>query len=193
MTSAGSSQSPEASVPTDASGAQAPDDSEADEAATVDELVEQWEAEKPPAAGTASNVAAAVVVGLLGVLGLLGSLDLGVGAASAPGAGTWPALVSAAMVLLAVGLAITAPRNHDAEKFSGTSWLVVLGLATMVGFAMTVGTVGFEIPAALLAFVWLKVLGREGWRTSVVTSLLVTVAFYLIFVLALGTPIPHLF
>jgi hypothetical protein len=166
---------------------------EPDEATTVEELVEQWEAEKPPAAGTASNLAAAAVVGALGVLGLLSSLDLGLGRAAAPGPGTWPAIVSAALVVLAVGLAVAAPRTHDAEQFGTTSWLVLVGLATMVGFAATVGTIGFEIPSALLAFVWLKVLGREGWRTSVVTSVLVTAAFYLIFVVALSTPIPHLF
>lgn len=163
------------------------------EATSVEQLVEQWEAEKPPAAGTASNLAAAGVVGLLGLFGLITSFDLGVGSASAPGPGTWPGLVSALLLALAVGLAFTASRTHDAEKFGSTSWLVLVGLATMVGFATTVGRIGFEIPAALLAFVWLRVLGRETWRTSVVVSLVVTAAFYLIFVVALSTPIPHLF
>lgn len=163
------------------------------EATTVDELVQQWEDEKPPAAGTASNLAAAGVVAALGLFGLVSSFDLGVGSASSPGPGTWPAVVSVLLVVLAALLAVAAPRTADAEKFGSTSWLVALGLATMVGFALSVGTVGFEIPAALLAFVWLKVLGREGWRTSIVTSVVVTAAFYLIFVVALGTPIPHLF
>ncbi len=176
-----------------AAEAVAGDPTEPVEAETVEELVEQWEAEKPPAAGTASNVAAAVVVGALGLFGLLGSLDLGVGSASSPGPGTWPGIVSVALVVLAVGLAVAAPRTHDAERFGQTSWLVLLGLATMVGFALSVGSVGFEVPAALLAFVWLKVLGREGWRTSVVGAVLMTAVFYLIFVAALGTPIPHLF
>ncbi len=163
------------------------------EATTVEELVEQWESEKPPAAGTASNLAAAAVIGALGVFGLVGSFDLGIGRASAPGPGTWPGVVSALIVVLAVGLAVTAGRSHDAEKFSSTSWLVGLGSLTMFGFALAVPSVGFEIPAALLAFVWLKVLGREGWRTSVVGALIMTAVFYLIFVAALSTPIPHLF
>ncbi len=177
-----------ASVP-----AEAPESEGAGEATSIEELVAQWDEEKPPAAGTASNVAAAVVVAALGLFGLLGSLGLGIGQASAPGPGTWPAVVSATMVVLAVGLGLTASQNQDAERFSGTSWLVVLGLATMVGFALSVEHVGFEIPAALLAFVWLKVIGREGWRTSVIISVALTAAFYLIFILALGTPIPHLF
>jgi putative tricarboxylic transport membrane protein len=44
-----------------------------------------------------------------------------------------------------------------------------------------------------LAFVWLKVLGHEGWRTSIIASVAMVVAFYLVFVVALGTSIPHLF
>lgn len=163
------------------------------EATSVEELVEQWESEKPPAAGTASNLAAAGVVGALGVFGLLGSFDLGIGRASAPGSGTWPGVVSAFIIVLAVLLALGASRSHDAEKFGSTSWLVALGSLTMFGFALAVPTIGFEIPAALLAFVWLKVLGREGWRTSVVGAVLMTAVFYLIFVVALSTPIPHLF
>ena len=53
--------------------------------------------------------------------------------------------------------------------------------------------IGFEIPAALLCFVWLRFLGRESWRMSVITSLAVVAGFYLVFVAALAVPIPHLF
>ena len=45
----------------------------------------------------------------------------------------------------------------------------------------------------LLAFVWLRVLGRESWRTSIIASVAIVAAFYLIFVVALRTSIPHLF
>jgi hypothetical protein len=63
----------------------------------------------------------------------------------------------------------------------------------MAGFVAVIGTIGFEIPAAVLAFVWLRFLWHESWRMSVVTSLLVVVAFYLLFVVALDVTIPHLF
>ena len=63
----------------------------------------------------------------------------------------------------------------------------------MVAFVAVIDTIGFEIPSLLLAFVWLRFLGRESWRSSIVTSLCVVVAFYLVFVAALSVPIPHLF
>jgi putative tricarboxylic transport membrane protein len=96
-------------------------------------------------------------------------------------------------VLLGLGLLASARRTADAERFSGASWLVLAGLATMVVFVAVVEVIGFEIPAALLAFVWLRFLGREGWRMSIVTSLAMVVGFYLVFVAALAVPIPHLF
>ncbi|MET8907360.1 tripartite tricarboxylate transporter TctB family protein [Micromonospora sp. NPDC004551] len=175
---------------------------ETDEDSLLEELsldeaihrVEEAEHEgRPPAAGPLSNVAVAVAVIALGVAALAGSGRLGLGTVRSPDSGTWPLLVSAALVVLGLGLLAAARRTTDAERFSGASWLVLGGLATMVVFVAVIGAIGFEIPAALLAFVWLRFLGREGWRTSVLTSLGVVVGFYLVFVAALSVPIPHLF
>jgi hypothetical protein len=164
-----------------------------DEPESAEELIALWEADNPPPAGLASNIAAAVVVVVLGVFGIIGALDLGVGSAAQPAPGTWPLIISVAIVVLGSALALTVRKTGNAEKFTSYSWRVLLGFATMVGFALVAGTIGFEIPAALLAFVWLKVLGHEGWRTSIIASVAMVVAFYLVFVVALGTSIPHLF
>ncbi|MCW3843277.1 tripartite tricarboxylate transporter TctB family protein [Micromonospora yasonensis] len=169
---------------------------------TLDELsleeaiqrVEEVEHEgRPPAAGPLSNALIAAAVVALGIAALIGSARLGLGTVRSPESGTWPLLVSAVLVVLGLGLLATARRTTDAERFSGASWLVLAGLATMIGFVAVISIIGFEIPATLLTFVWLRFLGREGWRTSIVTSLAVVVAFYLVFVAALSVPIPHLF
>lgn len=164
---------------------------------SVEELVHEVEAveheNRPPAAGPRANVATAVAVIALGVAAFVGALGLGIGTADDPGAGTWPLLVSAVLVILGVVLLATVRGTTDAERFSRTSWLVVAGLATMVVFVALIDVVGFELPAALLCFVWLRFLGRESWRTSIITSVLVVVGFYLVFVAALAVPIPHLF
>jgi hypothetical protein len=164
-----------------------------DEPRTAEELIAQWEAEKPPAAGRAHNLAGAVVVIGVGVFALIQSLQQGVGSPAAPGAGTWPFVVSLILIILGVALAAVSGRTKDAEKFSSTSWAVLFGLATMVGFGLLISIVGFEIPGVLLTFAWLKGLGRESWRTSIMASVGIVAAFYLIFVVALGTSIPHLF
>ncbi|ONI80136.1 hypothetical protein ALI22I_42735 [Saccharothrix sp. ALI-22-I] len=148
---------------------------------------------RPPAAGPTGNAVVAVVVLLLGIAALIGSWSLGVGSARVPDSGTWPLLVAVVLVGLGVALLVTVKKTSDAERFSRTSWLVAAGLATMVVFVLVIEHIGFEIPAALLAFVWLRFLGRESWRVSVVVSIGVVVVFYAVFVGALSVPIPHLF
>jgi hypothetical protein len=148
---------------------------------------------RPPPAGIATNLVVAALVVALGAAALVGSLSLGAGSAGNPGSGTWPMILAVVLLVLGGGLAATARRSSDAERFSRSSWAVLAGLATMVAFVAVIGTIGFEIPAALLAFVWLRFLGGESWRTSAITSIGVVVAFYLVFVAALSVPIPHLF
>jgi putative tricarboxylic transport membrane protein len=148
---------------------------------------------RPPAAGMLSNVLTAAAIVVLGVAALIGSLSLGAGSAAQPGAGTWPMIVSVVLVVLGLALLANAKRITDAEKFSSSSWLVLAGLATMVVFVLVIDVIGFEIPTALLSFVWLRFLGREGWRMSIITSLGIVAGFYLVFVAALAVPIPHLF
>jgi Tripartite tricarboxylate transporter TctB family len=149
--------------------------------------------ERPPAAGPLANLGAAVVVVAIGGAGMVGSWSMGLGTPEAPRAGTWPFLVSIVMVVSGVALGLLARRTTDAEAFSRSSWAVVAGLASMLGFVALIGEIGFEIPAALLAFGWLRFLGGEGWLRSIITSLAVVVAFYVIFVGLLGVPIPHMF
>lgn len=156
-----------------------------------DDLAAQESA--PPPAGAVTNLVVAAVVVALGAAGLAGSWSLGLGSAAAPSAGMWPFLVSGAIAALGVALLFRARATRDAETFSSSSWLVVAGLATMAVFAALIGVIGFEIPSAALAFVWLRFIGGESWRLSVLTSLGIVVAFYLLFVAVLAVPIPHLF
>lgn len=149
--------------------------------------------ERPAPAGSLVNLVAAVVVVVIGAAGLVGSWSLGLGTPGAPQSGTWPFLVCIGIVVLGILLAVSGRGGSEAERFTPASWLVAAGLATMVGFVALIGVIGFEIPAALLAFVWMRFLGREGWLTSSLTSIGCVVAFYLVFVAALGVPIPHLF
>ena len=44
----------------------------------------------------------------------------------------------------------------------------------------------------LLLAAWLRFLGGEGWITTAVVALLATAVAYLLFITALGVPLPHL-
>ena len=187
---------PQGNVDTPSAGPARPADSVPSTLHGLEEAVHQIEVEaehRPPPAGRATNLAVGAAVVVLGTAALIGPLSLGAGSAGNPGSGTWPMVISVLLVLLGVGLLFTARGTADAERFSHDSWLVLAGLVTMVVFVALISVIGFEIPAALLAFVWLRFLGHETWRSSIITSLGVVVAFYLIFVAALSVPIQHLF
>ena len=195
MTSARDSEGPGGST---AAGAPPPDGDEPVPSTLHDleEAVHQLEHDaehRPPPAGPVTNVVVAVAVVAFGAAALVGSLALGAGSAGNPGPGTWPTLVSVTMIVLGLGLLAATRRTSDAERFSGPSLLVLIGLATMLAFVALLPVIGFEIPSALLAFVWLRFLGGESWRSSIIISLGAVVAFYLVFVAALSVPIPHLF
>ncbi|MBX9390592.1 tripartite tricarboxylate transporter TctB family protein, partial [Streptomonospora nanhaiensis] len=151
--------------------------------------------DEPAAApmGPVANAAVALVVMALGGAGIAGSWSLGVGTPAEPSAGTWPLLISAAITVLGAALLPQLRSTRDTEVFSAASWRVVAALATMVAFVAVVGVIGFEIPSALLALVWLRFLGGESWRLSAIASVAIVAAFYVVFVGLLAVPIPHLF
>ena len=100
--------------------------------------------------------------------------------------------VSAAIAVLGVVLLVIGPRLDDAEKFTRSSLLVLVGGATFVGLGFLMPTIGFEIPAVLLCIVWLRFLGGETWRSTIVIAVATTAAFYLLFLYALKISLPHL-
>lgn len=160
---------------------------------TPEEVVAEWNENKPEVAGAVANSVVAVVLACIGAAGIFLSIEMGIGVPSAPAPGMWPLIISVVLLVLSISLGVFGRHDPDAEKFSTASWQVVIGTGTLVGFALLVGTIGFEIPALLLMFIWLKFMGKESWRMSIVLSFAVVAAFYLIFVVALSVPIPHLF
>jgi putative tricarboxylic transport membrane protein len=165
------------------------DGSTSDDPDEFDDLLED---EFVPA-GTAANVGAAVAPLLLGAAGAVGSVQLGLGEVTAPGAGAWPFAISVVIIVCSLALLIGGKRFFDAEKFSRNSVIVAVGLLTLVALVVALPYVGFEIPCILLCFVWLRFLGGEKWVTSIVVAVGITVAFWLIFILALRIPLPRLF
>jgi len=151
-----------------------------------------FEEERPPPAGPWSQLAAALVAALVGVAGLVGSLRLGLGRLTEPGPGLWPFVISVVITLLSVVLAFLGRRALDSERFNRASLLVAVAVITLVLLAVAMPLIGFEIPSLLLTFVWLRFLGKESWRSSIVISVVTVVAFHLLFVTALQIPLPRL-
>ena len=148
--------------------------------------------ERPPAGGPAYQIVAALVVLVIGIGGAVLAYGYGLGSLRRPGPGLWPFTVSVLIMVLAVVLLVVGRTLDDAEKFTRSSLLVLVGAATFVGLGLLLPTVGFEIPAILLGIVWLRFLGGETWRSTIVISVATTAAFYVLFLYGLKIPLPHL-
>ncbi|MFP5366033.1 MAG: tripartite tricarboxylate transporter TctB family protein [Actinomycetes bacterium] len=165
----------------------------APEALTPEQLAAQWEEEKPPAAGALANTASSLVVLAVGIGALVLSVAMGLGTPASPQPGLWPFMISCVMVALGLFQLVLGRRNRDAEKFTRMSFAPLTGLVTLAAMVALMPVIGFEIPALVLCIIWMRFLGGETWRSTLLVSALVVAAFYGIFILALGTSIPHLF
>ena len=132
------------------------------------------------------------VIGV-GVGAVVLSIAMGLGTPSAPQPGLWPFIISCVMVALGLFQLVMGRRNRDAEKFTRLSVAALTGLVTLAAMVALMPLVGFELPALVLCIIWMRFLGGETWRSTLLVSALVVAAFYGIFVLALNTSIPHLF
>jgi hypothetical protein len=164
-----------------------------DDAETPEELLALWEEEAPEPAGGVANLVACVLTLAFGVAGMVLSLNLSLGSLTDPAPGFFPFVVSLITTVLSAAQIVLGRRGGDGEKFSRYSVTVVWGVISLLVFVAALPLIGFEIPALLLSFVWMKWLGGESWRSAILYSVLTVVAFYLIFVVALRTQLPHLF
>ena len=156
------------------------------------EVAQDLADERPPAGGPAYQLVSSLVVLVLGLAAAVLAYGYGLGSLRRPGPGLWPFAVSVFIVVLAVVLLVFGRTLDDTEKFTRSSLLVLAGGATFVALGLLLPVVGFEIPAVLLGIVWLRFLGGESWRSTVVISVATTAAFYLLFLYGLKIPLPHL-
>lgn len=107
-----------------------------------------------------------------------------------PGPGAWPFLVSAVMVASSTIVLLT-DRGEDYERFTGRVGVIGLGLASLAVFIVAFAFLGFILPGFLTLAFWLRFLGGESWRTTLLLSVLFTAIFYVLFVPLLGVPFPR--
>lgn len=149
------------------------------------------EHDEGPRAGPGVRLAGAVLPLGIGLVAAAFALQQGVGGPRDPGAGMWPLLTSVAIIGCALALLFTERTQLDYEKYTRGALQNMVGLASLVGFVLLLPRVGIELATLLVTGVWLKYLGGESWRTTVIMSLAITVGVYVLFISVLGAPIPR--
>jgi putative tricarboxylic transport membrane protein len=116
----------------------------------------------------------------------------GLGSFSQPGTGLWPFIVSALIAVLSAVLLVIGRGLTDSEEFTRSSALPAIGVVTFIAFGLLMPVTGFEIPALVLCVIWLRFLGGESWRNTILIGVATTAAFYFLFLYGLQIPVPHL-
>ena len=135
------------------------------------------------------RVAVALVPFAVGVFGVLHASDLQLGGLATPGPGLWPYLVSALIVLSSMALVGTG-RSTAGRGFTRKSVSILAVLASLAVFILVFETLGFITAASLSLAFWLRFVGGESWRLTLILSVLGTIAFQVVFVELLRVPFP---
>lgn len=135
------------------------------------------------------DIAGGLLLAVLGSYVLYSSFGFGIGTATRMGAGYLPMVLG--LALLVIGLLVALPALRVPASLPRLAWrpfLCVIG--GMVGFYLTVGW--FGLVPAIWALVGISTLADREITAVGVLGLMaaVSVAAWLVFIVALGLPLP---
>jgi hypothetical protein len=156
------------------------------------EVAETLAEDELPPGGPAYQTVGALVALAIGIGGMVLALDYGLDGLRRPGPGLWPFVTATLITVLSLVLLVVGRRLEDSVSFSRASVLPAIGVLTFVGLGVLMPVIGFEIPSLVLCVVWLRFLGGETWRSTVLVSVGTVAVFYALFLYGLSIPLPHL-
>jgi putative tricarboxylic transport membrane protein len=123
------------------------------------------------------------------------SLRLKLGGVTKPGSGFFPFCAGLVMLGLSLSALFQSFRKKaDGEKEAGGEtfrWLsIIIIVAAVVGFALTLETLGFLINTFLFITILLKVVQPQPWKTSIVGGLISAVVADILFNVIFRAQIP---
>jgi putative tricarboxylic transport membrane protein len=145
-----------------------------------------------------ARLAAAGVIGL-GLLALIGASQVGAGAGYvAVGPWVMPAVIGVGLVALGGLLLLRATvrpdldlARHVAAEAAQTDWRTTgLSLAALVGYALTLGPLGYVLATTWFIPIVARILGSSRPGRDVVVGLVIGIVVYVAFTQFLGVRLP---
>lgn len=114
-----------------------------------------------------------------------------------PGAGFWPTILGAILILLAVILVIMTTKNKNKEEEKKVilnlpaNKRVYITMFIIIGFCVLLYFLGFHI--AVLCFIpaFMTLMQVKSKKTILLTTILTVVAIHIVFSICLKTPLPE--
>lgn len=144
-------------------------------------------------------VSSLVSIGLA-VIFMMGALKYGFGTFSRPGPGLLPFFASVFVMALSgmnvfISLAKKKENGEIKKKFlpgKGILIRLIVGVLSLCGYGIALDYLGFFLTTVVFMVIILRfVCLKNNWVMIVGTSLLTTLASYLLFVILLKTPLPQ--
>ncbi|WP_210496678.1 tripartite tricarboxylate transporter TctB family protein [Microvirga antarctica] len=140
------------------------------------------------------DVAAGIVLTGLGIFILTQTQRWAFSNADGPGPGFFPSWYGVAIILLSIALIVGKLRQPSTGERQPIDWRSIARvMLTWGAFCLTVvllEPLGFAIGFTLLTIVLIRFVFEKSWRAAVVTGVLSSLAFELIFPFALGVQLP---
>ncbi|RBP64952.1 tripartite tricarboxylate transporter TctB family protein [Brevibacterium sanguinis] len=159
---------------------------------TDEETVDPTAASEASPGVIRANRTIAVVLMLISAVVIWQSLAMGVGILNDPAAGSWPLILGVVLGISAVAIAVRPSAVNDISDIGTKFRKPLLGIVSVIAYGLLLPVLGFELLSLALMIVWLRFLGGESWRSTVIGSVVIVVVLYLIFIVALAVPIPRI-
>ena len=125
------------------------------------------------------------------------AVQLGLGKIQKPGSGLIPFGTAALLSLMSIGMVfrslLTAKKKEEPQKkvFQSTRWkTLTLVIGALTGYGVFLNFLGFTVITFLLMTFLLRVISKQPWWRTLVTSMLIVLGAYFIFVFWLDCPFP---
>lgn len=146
---------------------------------------------RPSQAGADLVVALALLA--IGLVFLVATRPLALGTLDAPGPGMFPGLVSAALILVSLGMiarGLPRPGRDRGPPVPLGHAHSALAALTLLAAALAFESVGFPLACFVLVFVLVKALARGGMLSALLFAAAVSAFTYLIFARGFAINLP---
>ena len=130
---------------------------------------------------------------LIALVAFYEALKLPFGRTNAPGAGFFPAVLAALLVVVALAGWIAALRAGGAQEGEDSRLVwkkIILTVTALLAFAFIFEYVGYVVTTFLFVAFLLRIVERKSWAQAGAVALSASLVSYIIFGLLLGAPLP---
>ena len=135
------------------------------------------------------DAGSSAALGLLALFALIASARMDVGAVTPPGPGFFPLVLSASLLLVALGLFVGGLRSGTGEGAPAATpasertepWKLLASVAAFAGYIAVFEWLGFILATAGFLSLLFGALARYRWPIAVGAAAALTIAAYLVF------------